>query len=199
MFSGIVEKMSQVVAMEEKGTNIIFTMKEDFNEPLYIDQSLSHNGVCLTVIHIDQTKREYKVEAIKESLERSNLGLLQIGDLVNQERCIKMDTRMDGHIVSGHVDCTGTIKNISDENGSWVFNIEYPKEHAALIIDKGSITINGISLTVIAVTDDTVSVALIPYTFEHTNLGQTAIGDVVNLEFDFMGKYVVNYLKKIKM
>ena len=191
--------MAPITALEQKGTNVIFTLKEDFDEPLYIDQSISHNGVCLTVIHIDTEKREYKVEAIKESLERSNLGLLKEGDLINLERCIKLNTRMDGHIVSGHVDCTAILQSVKDENGSWLFTFKYPSEHSTLIIPKGSITINGISLTVTEITEDLVSVALIPYTYEHTNLGLVPIGGLVNLEFDFMGKYVVNYLKKIKL
>ena len=191
--------MAPIMALEHKGTNVIFTLKEDFDEPLYIDQSISHNGVCLTVIHIDTDKREYKVEAIKESLDRSDLGQKKVGDLINLERCIKLNTRMDGHIVSGHVDCTAILENVKDEDGSWLFTFKYPSEHSTLIIEKGSITINGISLTVTEVTNDSVSVALIPYTYEHTNLGRIPIGGQVNLEFDFMGKYVVNYLKKIKL
>jgi len=199
MFSGIVEKVAEVTALEKVGTNVIFTLKEDFDEPLYIDQSISHNGVCLTVIEIDEQNKTYKVEAIKETLDRSNLGNIKVSDSVNLERCIKLDTRLDGHMVSGHVDTTATLLSVKDENGSWLFNFSYPSQYSNLIIDKGSITINGISLTVVEVSDSEVSVALIPYTYEHTNLKNLNKGDKVNLEFDIMGKYIVKYLKGLKL
>jgi len=194
MFSGIVEALQPIVAIEEVGTNIIFTINEDFDEPLYIDQSISHNGVCLTVI--EMTDKTYKVEAIKETLERSNLGSLKVGDYVNLERSIRLNTRMDGHMVQGHVDNTAIMKSVADENGSWVFSFELPAGSSTLVIPKGSITINGISLTVMKIEGDSVSVAIIPYTYEHTNLKSLTPGDLVNIEFDAIGKYVIGYLEK---
>jgi len=194
MFSGIVEALQPILSIEEKGTNLIFTVQESFDEPLYIDQSISHNGVCLTVIEINDNN--YKVEAIKETLDRSNLGHLKIKDLVNLERSVRMNTRMDGHMVQGHVDNTAKTVNIKDENGSWIFSFELPTGTSSLVIPKGSITINGISLTVMDIQNDIVSVAIIPYTYEHTNLRNLTVGDLVNIEFDAIGKYVINYLEK---
>ncbi len=197
MFSGIVEGTTRVVDIEEKGTNLIFTFENKFDEKLYIDQSIAHNGVCLTVIDFDE--KVYRVEAIKESLDRSNLGQLQKQSVVNLERCIQMHTRLDGHMVQGHVDCAAhMVGEAKDEEGSWVFTFKYPENYSNLIIEKGSITINGISLTVVEVTDNTVSVAIIPYTYEHTNLKHLKDNDMVNLEFDIIGKYVVKYLERTK-
>ena len=194
MFSGIVEALQPIIAIEEKGSNIVFTVQESFDEPLYIDQSISHNGVCLTVIEINGN--QYKVEAIKESLEKSNLGKLKVNDLVNLERSVRMNTRMDGHMVQGHVDNTASTIDVKDENGSWVFRFNIPEHTASLVIPKGSITINGISLTVVKIEDNIVTVAIIPYTYEHTNLKNLKAGDLVNIEYDAIGKYVVNYLEK---
>ena len=196
MFSGIVEQTTAVVGIEKKDTNLIFTFENKFDETLYIDQSIAHNGVCLTVIDFDE--KVYRVEAIKESLDRSNLGQLTTDSVVNLERCIKMNTRLDGHMVQGHVDCTAHMIEARDEAGSWVFKFRYPEEYSNLIIEKGSITINGISLTVVEITDKTVSVAIIPYTYEHTNLRYLKPNDLVNLEFDIIGKYVIKYMEKTK-
>ena len=194
MFSGIVEALQPIIAIEEKGSNIVFTVQESFDEPLYIDQSISHNGVCLTVIEINGN--QYKVEAIKESLEKSNLGKLKVNDLVNLERSVRMNTRMDGHMVQGHVDNTASTIDVKDENGSWVFRFNIPEHTASLVIPKGSITINGISLTVVKIEVNIVTVAIIPYTYEHTNLKNLKAGDLVNIEYDAIGKYVINYLEK---
>lgn len=201
MFSGIVEEMATVVAIRKEHENIHFTLKCSFTNELKIDQSISHNGVCLTVVDIDNDC--YTVTAMKETLNRSNLGLLKPGDKVNVERSMKMDGRLDGHIVQGHVDGTATCTNISDADGSTYFTFEYKfdKEMAKrgyFTVDKGSVTVNGVSLTVCNPTENTFTVAIIPYTYEHTNFCNIKIGSVVNIEFDILGKYIarLNYLTK---
>lgn len=201
MFSGIVEEMATVVAIRKEHENIHFTLKCSFTNELKIDQSISHNGVCLTVVDIDNDC--YTVTAMKETLDRSNLGLLKPGDEVNVERSMKMDGRLDGHIVQGHVDGTATCTNISDADGSTYFTFEYKfdKEMAKrgyFTVDKGSVTVNGVSLTVCNPTENTFTVAIIPYTYEHTNFCNIKIGSVVNIEFDILGKYIarLNYLTK---
>jgi riboflavin synthase len=201
MFSGIVEEMATVVAIRKEHENIHFTLKCSFTNELKIDQSISHNGVCLTVVDIDNDC--YTVTAMKETLDRSNLGLLKPGDKVNVERSMKMDGRLDGHIVQGHVDGTATCTNISDADGSTYFTFEYKfdKEMAKrgyFTVDKGSVTVNGVSLTVCNPTENTFTVAIIPYTYEHTNFCNIKIGSVVNIEFDILGKYIarLNYLTK---
>lgn len=201
MFSGIVEEMATVVAIRKEHENIHFTLKCSFTNELKIDQSISHNGVCLTVVDID--KDCYTVTAMKETLDRSNLGLLKPGDKVNVERSMKMDGRLDGHIVQGHVDGTATCTNINDADGSTYFTFEYKfdKEMAKrgyFTVDKGSVTVNGVSLTVCNPTENTFTVAIIPYTYEHTNFCNIKIGSVVNIEFDILGKYIarLNYLTK---
>lgn len=201
MFSGIVEEMATVVAIRKEHENIHFTLKCSFTNELKIDQSISHNGVCLTVVDIDNDC--YTVTAMKETLDRSNLGLLKPGDKVNVERSMKMDGRLDGHIVQGHVDGTATCTNINDADGSTYFTFEYKfdKEMAKrgyFTVDKGSVTVNGVSLTVCNPTENTFSVAIIPYTYEHTNFCNIKIGSVVNIEFDILGKYIarLNYLTK---
>lgn len=201
MFSGIVEEMATVVAIRKEHENIHFTLKCSFTNELKIDQSISHNGVCLTVVDIDNDC--YTVTAMKETLDRSNLGLLKPGDKVNVERSMKMDRRLDGHIVQGHVDGTATCTNISDADGSTYFTFEYKfdKEMAKrgyFTVDKGSVTVNGVSLTVCNPTENTFTVAIIPYTYEHTNFCNIKIGSVVNIEFDILGKYIarLNYLTK---
>ncbi len=195
MFTGIVESIQPIKAIEEKGTNLIFTIAESFDEPLYIDQSIAHNGVCLTVIEISDGS--YKVEAIKETLDVSNLGTLKVGDVVNQERSVKLQTRMDGHIVQGHVDETATCVGVQEVDGSWLYTFRLNQGSNKLVIPKGSITINGISLTVKSIQGDLVEVAIIPYTQEHTNLHTLKIDSMVNIEFDMVGKYVINYMEKI--
>lgn len=201
MFSGIVEEMATVVAIRKEHENIHFTLKCSFTNELKIDQSISHNGVCLTVVDIDNDC--YTVTAMKETLDRSNLGLLKPGDKVNVERSMKMDGRLDGHIIQGHVDGTATCTNINDADGSTYFTFEYKfdKEMAKrgyFTVDKGSVTVNGVSLTVCNPTENTFTVAIIPYTYEHTNFCNIKIGSVVNIEFDILGKYIarLNYLTK---
>lgn len=201
MFSGIVEEMATVVAIRKEHENIHFTLKCSFTNELKIDQSISHNGVCLTVVDIDNDC--YTVTAMKETLDRSNLGLLKPGDKVNVERSMKMDGRLDGHIVQGHVDGTATCTNINDADGSTYFTFEYKfdKEMAKrgyFTVDKGSVTVNGVSLTVCNPTENTFTVAIIPYTYEHTNFCNIKIGSIVNIEFDILGKYIarLNYLTK---
>lgn len=193
MFSGIVEESAPIVALKKDKENLHITMKCSFVDELKIDQSVAHNGVCLTVVEIkDDT---YTVTAIKETLDVSNLGTLEIGDKVNLERSMKMDGRLDGHIVQGHVDQTARCVNIEEVDGSWYFTFEYDfdKEMAKkgyFAVDKGSITVNGVSLTVVEPTDNTFKVAIIPYTYEFTNFHQFKVGSIVNLEFDIIGKYI---------
>lgn len=193
MFSGIVESMATIVAIKRYGENVDFTLTCPFTNELKIDQSISHNGVCLTVVNIDGDR--YTVTAMKETLDRSNLGLLKVGDKVNVERSMLMNGRLDGHIVQGHVDETAECVEMKDADGSTYFTFRYraDKEMARrgyFCVDKGSVTINGVSLTVIAPTDDTFTVAIIPYTREHTNFHDITIGSKVNIEFDILGKYI---------
>ncbi len=193
MFSGIVEEMATVVAIKHDRENIDLTLKCSFTSELKIDQSISHNGVCLTVVNIDGDT--YTVTAMKETLDRSNLGLLHVGDHVNIERSMLMNGRLDGHIVQGHVDETAKCIRKEDADGSTYFTFEYKldKEMARrgyFTVDKGSVTVNGVSLTVIAPTDNTFTVAIIPYTHDHTNFGDIEIGTTVNIEFDILGKYI---------
>ena len=193
MFSGIVESMAQVVAIEHEGSNVHFTLECDFTEELKIDQSVAHNGVCLTVVKIDG--QQYVVTAMDETLKRSNLGQLQMGDKVNVERSMPMNGRLDGHIVQGHVDTTATCTNIEDVDGSHVFTFEYDIDDELIsrgyfTVDKGSVTVNGVSLTVCNPTRNTFQVCIIPFTFEHTNFGHIKVGSAVNIEFDIIGKYI---------
>ena len=193
MFSGFIEDMAIVSAIEKDKDNVNYTFRCSFANELKIDQSVSHNGVCLTVVNLDND--EYTVTAMKETLERSNLGLLSVGDKVNVERSMIMNGRLDGHIVQGHVDMTAECINIEDANGSTYFTFKYPfdKEMARrgyFTVDKGSVTVNGVSLTVCNPTEDTFQVAIIPYTFEHTNFCDIKLGSKVNIEFDILGKYI---------
>ncbi len=193
MFSGIIEDMAIVSAIEKDKDNVNYTFRCSFANELKIDQSVSHNGVCLTVVNLDND--EYTVTAMKETLERSNLGLLSVGNKVNVERSMIMNGRLDGHIVQGHVDMTAECINIEDANGSTYFTFKYPfdKEMARrgyFTVDKGSVTVNGVSLTVCNPTADTFQVAIIPYTFEHTNFCDIKLGSKVNIEFDILGKYI---------
>lgn len=193
MFSGIIEEAAKVVAIQKDAENLHITMNCSFVDELKIDQSVAHNGVCLTVVSLD--KDTYTVTAIKETLDRSNLGLLKIGDKVNLERSMIMNGRLDGHIVQGHVDQTATCKNVEEADGSWYYTFEYKfdREMAKkgyLTVDKGSVTVNGVSLTVVNPTNDSFQVAIIPYTHEFTNFHQIKEGSVVNLEFDIIGKYI---------
>jgi riboflavin synthase len=193
MFSGIIEETATLVAIKKYGGNIDFSLKCSFVDELKIDQSLSHNGVCLTVVKIENGC--YTVTAMKETLERSNLGFLNIGDTVNIERSMLMNGRLDGHIVQGHVDETAKCIDIKDADGSSYFTFEYPNnkemiEHGYFTVDKGSVTVNGVSLTVCNPTENTFQVAIIPYTFEHTNFSKIKVGSIVNIEFDILGKYI---------
>jgi len=193
MFSGIIEEAAEVVALKKDQENLHITMSCSFTHELKIDQSVAHNGVCLTVV--SKTDDTYTVTAIKETLDRSNLGLLVPGSKVNLERSMIMNGRLDGHIVQGHVDQTATCTEVKEADGSWYFTFEYlfDKEMAKrgyMTVDKGSVTVNGVSLTVCNPTDNSFQVAIIPYTYEHTNFHQIKVGTAINLEFDIIGKYV---------
>jgi riboflavin synthase len=193
MFSGIIEEMATVVAIKKDQENIDLTLSCSFTSQLTIDQSVAHNGVCLTVVH--KTNDTYTVTAMKETLDRSNLGLLKVGDKVNVERSMIMNGRLDGHIVQGHVDETAVCTAVADAQGStyYTFKYKFDKEMASrgyFTVDKGSVTVNGVSLTVCNPTADTFSVAIIPYTHDNTNFGYIKEGNVVNIEFDILGKYI---------
>ena len=193
MFSGIIEEAAVVTALHKENENLHITMRCSFTNELKIDQSVAHNGVCLTVVAIDGD--QYTVTAIKETLERSNLGNLKVGSKVNLERSMMMNGRLDGHIVQGHVDQTAVCKEVRNADGSYYFHFEYEstpdmRKRGYLTVDKGSVTVNGVSLTVCTPTDNSFEVAIIPYTFEHTNFCQIEAGTVVNLEFDIIGKYI---------
>ncbi len=193
MFSGIVEEAARVVALVKDQENLHLTLSCSFVDELKIDQSVSHNGVCLTVIA--KTDTTYTVTAIKETLEKSNLGLLELGSKVNLERSMQMNGRLDGHIVQGHVDQTAICTEVTEADGSWYFTFEYAFDKAMaqrgyMTVDKGSVTVNGVSLTVVNPTDNSFQVAIIPYTYEFTNFHQIKPGTVVNLEFDIIGKYI---------
>lgn len=193
MFSGIVEAMARVVAIEQEGTNKHFTLECPFADELGIDQSVAHNGVCLTVV--SRHENRYVVTAMEETLRRSNLGMLTIGDEVNVERSMQLNGRLDGHIVQGHVDETATCTQISDADGSYEFTFSYEStpemvQRGYFTVDKGSVTVNGVSLTVCEPTESTFKVCIIPYTFEHTNFHNIQVGTKVNLEFDILGKYI---------
>ncbi len=194
MFSGIVEEAAEVVALKREGTNLHLTMRCSFADELTIDQSVAHNGVCLTVVALpgDGT---YTVTAIQETLDRSNLGDLKVGDLVNLERSMKMDGRLDGHIVQGHVDQTARCVSVEPQDGSWEYTFEYETtrelaKRGYITVDKGSVTVNGVSLTVCNPTDNSFKVCIIPYTHDHTNFCRIEEGTKVNLEFDILGKYL---------
>ncbi len=193
MFSGIVEETARVVAIEHEQDNVHFTLSCSFVDELGIDQSVAHNGVCLTVVRIQDGT--YTVTAMRETLECSNLDLLSVGDLVNVERSMQMNGRLDGHIVQGHVDQTATCIDVQDQEGSHQYTFRYQSSremvaHGYFTVDKGSVTVNGVSLTVCRPTADTFQVCIIPYTFEHTNFHAIKPGTVVNLEFDIVGKYL---------
>jgi riboflavin synthase len=194
MFTGIIETLGKVEAIREEATNKHFTLSSAFTNELQIDQSVAHNGVCLTVVAIDGDS--YTVTAIDETLQKTNLNSLKLGDVVNLERCMQANGRFDGHVVQGHVDQTGICESVTDENGSWKFTFSYDTGTGNVTVEKGSICINGISLTVVDSQEDRFSVAIIPYTYEHTNLHSVKPGDTVNLEFDIIGKYVARLLGK---
>lgn len=198
MFSGIVEEAATVVALDKEQENLHITLKCSFVNELKIDQSISHNGVCLTVVK--KTTETYTVTAIKETLLKSNLGLLQVGSKVNLERSMKMDGRLDGHIVQGHVDQTAVCKSVTEADGSWYYTFEYePAKDDYLTVEKGSVSVNGVSLTVVNSGDKSFQVAIIPYTYEHTNFHEFKAGTVVNLEFDIIGKYIAKIVRSLSL
>ncbi len=188
MFTGIIEEIGTIISLETEQENLHITIRSNFTSELKIDQSVSHNGVCLTVISIDADN--YTVTAIKETLEKTSLTSLKVGELINLERGMKLGDRLDGHIVQGHVDQTAVCKNIKETDGSWYFTFEYDSSLDNITIEKGSITVHGVSLTVVNSQRNEFSVAIIPYTYEHTNFNTLTIGTIVNLEFDVIGKYV---------
>ena len=188
MFTGIIETLGEIIAIENEGGNVHLTITSAITNELKIDQSVAHNGVCLTVTSIENS--EYKVTAIQETIDKTNLSDWKIGAAVNLERAMKLGDRLDGHIVQGHVDQIGICKAIKEANGSWYYTFEYDPRLNNLTIEKGSITVNGVSLTVVNSMKNEFSVAIIPYTYEHTNFHDFVIGTKVNLEFDVIGKYV---------
>ncbi|GAA4034629.1 MAG: riboflavin synthase [Flavobacterium sp.] len=188
MFTGIIETLGIVKEIQKDGGNLHLTISSDIAKELKIDQSVAHNGVCLTVVAIDNN--DYTVTAIKETIDKTTLGEWQVGDLVNLERAMKLGDRLDGHIVQGHVDQTGVCKSVAEANGSWYFSFEYDSKLNNITIEKGSITVNGVSLTVVNSQPNGFTVAIIPYTFEHTNFKTFKVGSKINLEFDVVGKYV---------
>jgi len=188
MFTGIIETLGVITQLAQENTNIHFTVASSLSNELQIDQSVSHNGVCLTVVSLGSG--EHTVTAIQETLQKSNLATLKVGSKINLERCTKVGARLDGHIVQGHVDQQAICTSIKDERGSWLFTFQYDSKLGNITVEKGSIAVNGISLTVIDSKIDQFSVAIIPYTYEHTAMHMIEEGDVVNLEFDIIGKYV---------
>lgn len=190
MFSGIVEETAKVVKIEKEKTNVHFYLTCSFVEELRVDQSLSHNGVCLTVVEVDKQKKLYRVTAIQETLDKSNLGLLNEGDEVNIERSMTMDKFLDGHMVQGHVDQTAVCTEVQELDGSWMFTFQYDRNKGNITVEKGSVSVDGVSLTVVNSRDDKFSVAIIPYTYDVTVFHNYKKGTVVNLEFDIIGKYI---------
>jgi riboflavin synthase len=192
MFTGIIEQLGQITKVVKEAENVHFTVKADFTDELKVDQSVAHNGTCLTVVEINGN--EYVVTAIKETLDKTNLGTWEVGTKVNLERCMQMNGRLDGHIVQGHVDTTATCISIENQEGSWKFTFKYETEQVT--VEKGSITVNGVSLTVVDSKPNQFSVCIIPFTYEHTNFHQLEVGSKINLEFDIIGKYVAKLMAK---
>jgi riboflavin synthase len=188
MFTGIIETTGTIQSVEQHGTNLSYWVNSTLANDLKVDQSLSHNGVCLTIEAIKNDL--HRVTAIEETLQKTNLGALSVGSIVNLERCMQLNGRLDGHIVQGHVDCTAVCTEAITKEGSWEYRFEIPTAFASLIIEKGSITINGTSLTIFDISDSSFKVAIIPYTYHHTNISAVREGTVVNIEFDMIGKYV---------
>src|SRR6056297_29977 len=195
MFSGIVEEPGKVVKVEKKGENVDLTITCAFVDELAIDQSISHNGVCLTVV--DKSDNDYTVTAVKETLIKSSLGQLGPGDLVNLERSVRADGRLDGHMVQGHVDQTATVTNVEEADGSWYFTFKYEPKGDNITVEKGSVSIDGVSMTVVNSRKKTFQVAVIPFTYEHTVFKTYEEGTIVNLEFDIIGKYITKVVKQV--
>ena len=196
MFSGIVEEAAKVVKLEKEQENLHITMECSFAKQLKIDQSVAHNGVCLTVVRVDQEQNQYTVTAIRETLEKSNLGLLQVGNKVNLERSMTMDKLLDGHLVQGHVDQTAVCRKVEEADGSWYFTFEYDPTLGNITVEKGSVSVNGVSLTVVNSKDNSFQVAIIPFTYQVTNFHEFKEGTVVNLEIDVVGKYIQKIMKQ---
>lgn len=194
MFTGIIEAAGEVVELQKEGGNLHITVCSAISNELKIDQSVAHNGVCLTVVAIGNNT--HTVTAIEETLSKTNLNTLLAGDLVNLERCMQMNGRLDGHIVQGHVDQTAVCTSVKEMDGSWFYTFSYDPSFGNITVEKGSITVNGVSLTVVDSNDDHFSVAIIPYTHDHTNFKSIKLNDVVNLEFDIIGKYVAKLFRK---
>jgi riboflavin synthase len=195
MFSGIVEEAAIVTGLRKEKDNLHITLQCSYVDELSIDQSISHNGVCLTVVELGE--KTYTVTAIRETLLKSNLGLLKVGDPVNLERSTRLDARLDGHMVQGHVDLTATCTEVKEAEGSWYFTFEYaPQSEEHITVEKGSVSINGVSLTVVNSRDTSFQVAIIPYTYEVTNFNQIKPGSLVNIEFDIIGKYIARIVKQ---
>lgn len=196
MFTGIVECTGRITSMQQEGSNIHINISSTISNELKIDQSIAHDGICLTVVKVEG--RTHTVTAIDETISKTCLSEWSEGSIINLERCMVMGGRLDGHIVQGHVDCTATCTKIEENNGSWEFRFQYPPEHDGLVISKGSITVNGTSLTVVNPTEGAFSVFIIPYTFEHTKFNSLSVGDKANIEFDILGKYILKNLNLIK-
>jgi riboflavin synthase len=194
MFTGIIEALGTIEAVRTEGTNFHFTVASPFAAELTIDQSVAHDGVCLTVVAIDVAAGTHVVTAIDETIQKTNLGHWQPGRRINLERCLAANGRFDGHIVQGHVDLTATCESVQDQNGSWLYRFRHAPGPGRVTVEKGSICVNGTSLTCFDSTDDGFTVAIIPYTYEHTSFHQLQAGDTVNLEFDIVGKYVAKLL-----
>ncbi|CAA6809656.1 MAG: Riboflavin synthase eubacterial/eukaryotic (EC [uncultured Aureispira sp.] len=193
MFTGIIKELGVVQKIEKEGSNVHVTIEAEMTKELKVDESIAHNGVCLTVVAID--KNQYTVTAIEETMLKTNLGAWVVGTEVNLERAMIMNARLDGHIIQGHVDKTGTCTAIKEVDGSWYFTFEYEETAEHLLVDKGSVCVNGTSLTVVDPIDNHFSVAIIPYTYEETVFRNMKVGDAVNLEFDILGKYIAKYAK----
>lgn len=194
MFSGIVEESGEVTDLRKEQSNLHITIKPSFINELKIDQSIAHNGTCLTVVGLQGNN--YTVTAIGETLKKTNLGLLKIGDKINLERCMKLGDRLDGHIVQGHVDQTAVCTSVEETDGSWMFTFDYDASQNNITVEKGSVCVNGVSLTVVNSQSNSFSVCIIPYTFENTNFKYIRKGTVVNLEFDILGKYISKLMAK---
>lgn len=199
MFTGIIEDLGIVKEISKEGTNLHFTIESDVSNDLKIDQSISHNGVCLTIVNLPE-QNNHVVTAIEETLVKSNLSTLKVGDTVNLERCMQMNGRLDGHIVQGHVDQIGSVEDISEKDGSWFYHIEYDgTETGNITVEKGSICVNGVSLTAFNSSKSGFTVAIIPFTHEHTCFKDFKIGSSVNLEFDILGKYIKSYMDQMSL
>lgn len=202
MFSGIVEETAKIVKIEQEQSNYHFYLTCSFAGDLHLDQSVSHNGVCLTVVEVNKSDKVYKVTAIQETIDKSNLGLLSVGDEVNVERSMTMDRLLDGHMVQGHVDQTAECVEVAEANGSWYYTFRYDISKGNITVEKGSVSVNGVSLTVVNSKNDRFSVAIIPYTWQITNFHNIKAGTIVNLEFDIIGKYIqkimAGYLENFK-